>query len=48
MSHWRFLGLVSAGFGVALVPGMFRKLLSEEIVFRPLASTLLAFDFHIT
>ena len=41
------LGLVSAGFGVALVPETFRKLLSVEIEFRPLASTIPAFDFHI-
>ena len=41
------LALVSAGFGVALVPEMFRKLLSEEVVFRPLASTIPAFEFHI-
>ena len=41
------LGFVSAGFGIALVPEMFRNFLSEEIVFRPLASTIPAFDFHI-
>ena len=41
------LGLVSAGFGVALVPETFRKLLSVEVEFRPLASTAPVFDFHI-
>ena len=41
------LGLVSAGFGVALVPEAFRKLLSVEIEIRPLASTIPRFDFHI-
>lgn len=41
------LGLVSAGFGVALVPEAFRTLLSVEIEIRPLASTIPRFDFHI-
>jgi DNA-binding transcriptional LysR family regulator len=41
------LGLVSAGFGVALVPETFRKLLSVEVEFRPLLSTIPPFDFHI-
>ena len=41
------LGLVSAGFGVALVPEAFRKLLSVEIEIRTLASTIPRFDFHI-
>jgi DNA-binding transcriptional LysR family regulator len=41
------LGLVSAGFGVSLVPETFRKLLSVEIEFRPLASTIPSFDLHI-
>jgi len=41
------LGLVSAGFGVALVPETFRRLLSVEIEFRPLASNIPPFDFHI-
>jgi DNA-binding transcriptional LysR family regulator len=40
-------GLVSAGFGVALVPETFRQLLSVEVEFRPLASSIPAFDFHI-
>jgi hypothetical protein len=31
----------------ALLPETFRKLLSVEIEFRPLASTIPAFDFHI-
>jgi DNA-binding transcriptional LysR family regulator len=42
------LGLVSAGFGVALVPETFRKLLSVEVEFRPLASTTVpSFDSYI-
>jgi DNA-binding transcriptional LysR family regulator len=41
------LALVSAGFGVALVPETFRKLLSVEIEFRPLASTIPSFDLQI-
>jgi DNA-binding transcriptional LysR family regulator len=40
------LGLVSAGFGVTLVPEAFR-MLSVEVEFRPLASTIPSFDFHI-
>ena len=41
------LGLVSAGFGVALVPETFRKLLTVEIEFRALVSDLPPFDCYI-
>jgi DNA-binding transcriptional LysR family regulator len=41
------LGLVSAGFGVALVPGTFQQLLPVEVEFRPLRPGIPTFDFHI-
>ena len=41
------LGLVSAGFGVALVPETFRQILPVEVEFRPLRPTVLTFDFYI-
>ena len=41
------LGLVSVGLGVALVPETFRKLPYVEVEFRPLASAVPTFDFHI-
>ena len=41
------LGLVSAGFGVALVPETFRQILPIEVEFRPLLPTVPTFDFYI-
>jgi DNA-binding transcriptional LysR family regulator len=41
------LGLVSAGFGVAIVPETFRQFLSVEVEFRPLPSNTPPFDIHI-
>jgi DNA-binding transcriptional LysR family regulator len=41
------LGLVSAGFGLALMPEAFHQLLPIEVEFRPLTSTIPPFDFHI-
>lgn len=41
------LGLVSAGFGVALVPETFRQILRVEVEFRPLRPTIPTFDFYI-
>ena len=41
------LGLVSAGFGVALVPETFRQILPVEVEFRPLRPSIPTFDFHI-
>jgi DNA-binding transcriptional LysR family regulator len=41
------LGLVSAGFGVALVPETFQQILPVEVEFRPLRPSIPTFDFHI-
>ena len=41
------LGLVSAGFGVALVPETFQQILPVEVEFRPLRPGIPTFDFHI-
>jgi DNA-binding transcriptional LysR family regulator len=41
------LGLVSAGFGVALVPETFQQILPVEIEFRSLRLSIPTFDFHI-
>jgi LysR substrate binding domain len=41
------LGLVSAGFGVALVPGTFQQLLPVEVEFRPLRPGIPTFDFQV-
>ena len=41
------LGLVSAGFGIALVPETFRQILPVEVEFRPLQPAIPAFDFYI-
>jgi DNA-binding transcriptional LysR family regulator len=41
------LGLVSAGFGVALVPETFRQILPVEVEFRPLRPTIPTFDSYI-
>src|SRR4029077_5156825 len=41
------LGLVSAGFGVALVPETFQQILPVEGEFRPLRPSIPTFDFHI-
>ena len=41
------LGLVSAGFGVALVPETFQRILPVEIEFRRLRPSIPTFDFHI-
>jgi DNA-binding transcriptional LysR family regulator len=41
------LGLVSAGFGVALVPETFQRILAVEIEFRRLRPSIPTFDFHI-
>jgi DNA-binding transcriptional LysR family regulator len=41
------LGLVSAGFGVALLPETFRQILPVEVEFRPLRPSIPTFDFHI-
>ena len=41
------LGLVSAGFGVALVPETFRQILPVEVEFRPLRPTIPTVDFYI-
>jgi DNA-binding transcriptional LysR family regulator len=41
------LGLVSAGFGVALVPETFRQILPVEVEFRPLRPAIPTFDFYI-
>jgi DNA-binding transcriptional LysR family regulator len=44
LSH---LGLVSAGFGVALVPETFRQILPVEVEFRPVWPAIPTFDFYI-
>jgi DNA-binding transcriptional LysR family regulator len=41
------LGLVSAGFGIALVPETFQQILPVEVEFRPLQPSIPTFDFHI-
>jgi DNA-binding transcriptional LysR family regulator len=41
------LGLVSAGFGVALVPETFQQILPVAVEFRPLRPGIPTFDFHI-
>jgi len=41
------LGLVSAGFGVALVPETFQQILPVAVQFRPLRPSIPTFDFHI-
>jgi DNA-binding transcriptional LysR family regulator len=41
------LGLVSAGFGVALVPETFQQILPIEVEFRPFRPSIPTFDFHI-
>ena len=41
------LGLVSAGFGVALVPETFQHILPVAVEFRPLRPSIPTFDFHI-
>src|SRR6266446_8124321 len=41
------LGLVSAGFGVALVPETFQQILPVAVEFRPLRPSIPTFDFHI-
>jgi len=41
------LGLVSAGFGVALLPETFQQILPVEVEFRPLRPSIPTFDFHI-
>jgi DNA-binding transcriptional LysR family regulator len=41
------LGLVSAGFGVALVPETFQQILPVQVEFRPLRPSIPTFDFHI-
>jgi DNA-binding transcriptional LysR family regulator len=41
------LGLVSAGFGVALVPETFQQILPVEVEFRPFRPSIPTFDFHI-
>jgi DNA-binding transcriptional LysR family regulator len=41
------LGLVSAGFGLALLPETFRQILPVEVEFRPLRPSIPTFDFHI-
>jgi DNA-binding transcriptional LysR family regulator len=41
------LGLVSAGFGVALVPETFQQILPVEVEFRPLRPSIPTFDIHI-
>jgi len=41
------LGLVSAGFGLALVPETFQQILPVEVEFRPLRPSIPTFDFHI-
>jgi DNA-binding transcriptional LysR family regulator len=41
------LGLVSAGFGVALVPETFQQILPVEVEFRPLRPSIPTFDFHV-
>jgi DNA-binding transcriptional LysR family regulator len=41
------LGLVSAGFGVALVPETFQQILPVEVEFRSLRPSIPTFDFHI-
>jgi DNA-binding transcriptional LysR family regulator len=41
------LGLVSAGFGVALVPETFQQILPAEVEFRSLRPSIPTFDFHI-
>jgi DNA-binding transcriptional LysR family regulator len=40
------LGLVSAGFGIALVPETFQQILPVEVQFRPLRPSI-TFDFHM-
>ena len=41
------LGLVPAGFGVALVPETFQQILPVEVEFRPLRPSIPTFNFHI-
>jgi DNA-binding transcriptional LysR family regulator len=41
------LGLVSAGFGVALVPETFQRILAIEVEFRSLRPSIPTFDFYI-
>jgi DNA-binding transcriptional LysR family regulator len=41
------LGLVSAGFGIALVPETFQQILPIEVEFRPLRPRVPTFDFHM-
>jgi DNA-binding transcriptional LysR family regulator len=39
--------LVSAGFGIALVPETFQQILPVEVQFRPFRPSIPTFDFHM-